>query len=264
MNLSKYTGSGQLGTAYGMMLRNDCHAPGSVDRLLIDRMVRLCAQTADPLYSGHTPTKVSYRSGSRPQLEAHVLHAMKGSVSVTERIEGIACFCSGLGERAPGELDDMQVGGTEEEIIRRGSEWCTDVARVGCALYQVAGHPCRLVFLADTESAYCGHVIVEVHREAVWGAVDAGTGVVYRHANGTPATTWDLMNDPALVDAHGPAAYTRTEQFRAAAVANYFIWKSSRYDYTVTGLNDYYRSILEMSEKGWPGGLRWLHGENEK
>ena len=34
------------------------------------------------------------------------------------------------------------------------------------------------------------------------------------------------------------------------------------YDYAVSPINDYYRSILEMSGRGWPGGLRWLHGED--
>ena len=37
---------------------------------------------------------------------------------------------------------------------------------------------------------------------------------------------------------------------------------SDTYDYTVTGLNEYYRAILTMANKGWPGGLRWLHGES--
>ena len=27
-------------------------------------------------------------------------------------------------------------------------------------------------------------------------------------------------------------------------------------------MNDYYRSILSMADRGWPGGLRWLHGED--
>ena len=70
---------------------------------------------------------------------------------------------------------------------------------------------------------------------------------------------------PALVVTHqGPGAcYTTVGQFRAAGVANYFCWRSASYDYTVTGLNEYYTSILEMADRGWPGGLRWLHGEEE-
>jgi hypothetical protein len=36
-----------------------------------------------------------------------------------------------------------------------------------------------------------------------------------------------------------------------------------RYDYPVSSMNDYYRSILERSLQGWPGGLRWLHEEDK-
>jgi hypothetical protein len=69
------------------------------------------------------------------------------------------------------------------------------------------------------------------------------------------------MDDADLVRAHGPAAYTHPEQFRAAAVAEYAIADRDCYDYTESGVNDYYRSILAMAARGWPGGLRWLHGE---
>ena len=58
--------------------------------------------------------------------------------------------------------------------------------------------------------------------------------------------------------------YTNPEQFGEAAITNYFVWRWKEYDYTVSGINDYYRFILKMSEKGWPGGLRWLHSEEHK
>lgn len=159
----------------------------------------------------------------------------------------------------------MRFGGTEEQIFRRGSDWCTDAARVGCVLCQIAGLPARLVFLADTAQAYSGHVITEVYRQRVWGAVDPTTAVTYRHPDGRPASTWQLMNQPGLVKAHwkGEATpCTTVGQFRAAAISNYFVSEKETYDYTISPLNDYCRSILEMSIQGWPGGLRWLHGED--
>lgn len=73
------------------------------------------------------------------------------------------------------------------------------------------------------------------------------------------------MNDPELIDRHREATggfYTSRDQFSAAGIANYFLWEHERYDYTVSGVNDYYLSILSMSDEGWPGGLRWLHGED--
>jgi len=263
MDLSPYIGIGQFGPAYEIMLRNDCHAPGSVDRSLLHGMVRLCDATAGYLYAEHTPTRIQYRPGSRPALEEYVRAAVKDAAPNEDRIAGIAWFCSDLGQRTVHDLDGMRVGGTEEELISRGSDWCADVARVACVLYQVAGYPCRVVFLADTERAYSGHAIVELHRSGTWGAVDPSTSVIYCLPDGRPARTWDLMSDPGLVEAHGPAAYTNPGQFRRAAIANYFAWQSGAYDYAVSAPNEYYRPILEMSDKGWPGGLRWLHGEDQ-
>ena len=260
--VEEHSGLGAFGPAYEVMFRNDSHFPGSVDRVLQERMVRVCAETADSIYARYTPTEVEYHRGTRPALEGRVREAAGGLDRAHDCVCGIARFCSRLGERASSKDEAMVLGGTEEEILRRGSEWCTDVARVAVALFQVAGYPSRRIFLADIEAAYSGHAIVEVYRDAVWGAVDPSTGVLYLQ-NGTPATTWDLMGDPAAVYSHGPAAYCQPELFRAAAVSNYFVWESSSYDYRVSGLNEYYRSILEMADKGWPGGLRWLHGEAE-
>ncbi len=154
-----------------------------------------------------------------------------------------------------------------EDIIKRGSDWCSEVARVACVLCQVAGFPCRIVNLFNLDEAYSGHVIVEAYRADHWGALDSSTGVVYATADGLPASVWDLMNKPELVEEHGRnprALYSRSGQFRATGIANYFVWESHLYTYHVTGMNDYYLSILSMSARGWPGGLRWLHGENKE
>ena len=263
-DLSEHTGIAQFGRACQYVLEHDTHAPGSVDRVLTERMVRLCAETADFLYGEFTPTRVPQFAACPPGLRTSHAAATRGCVTPEERVAGIARFAAALQEKIQDpSLDAMTVGGTEEAIVARGSDWCTDVARVGCILCQVAGVPARLVFLVDTAVAYTGHVICEAYREGVWGAVDASTAVVYRHANGKPASTWELMASPALIAAHAAprAGYTTVGQFRAAAIANYFLADRARYDYTPSGMNAYCRSILEMSMRGWPGGLRWLHGE---
>ncbi len=174
MDLSPYTGIGQFGPAYEAMLRGDSHAVGSVDRVLVERMVRVCAETADHLYGGFTPTVAVYEQGSRPELERAAAQATGGTSDTEEQVSGIARFCRDQGRDAEQDLDAMRVGGTEEEIIARGSDWCTDVARVACALCQVVGIPARLVCLADTGTAYSGHVIVEAFRGNAWGAVSTG------------------------------------------------------------------------------------------
>jgi transglutaminase-like putative cysteine protease len=266
MDLTPYTGTRAFDRAYEAMMQRDAHADSSVDRVLASRMVRLCHPTAEYLYAAFTPSEVRYARGARPKLEAILDSVCSRGGGPEERLAAIIAFTRGLGDGAEQDLRKVRVGGTEEEIIERGSDWCTDVARVACVLVQVAGFPCRIVNLFDLDRAYSGHVIVEANRAGRWGALDSSTGIVYTAAAGGPASTWDLMNDPGLVEKHRKdprAFYTTPGQFRAAGIANYYVWESSHYNYTVAGINDYYFSILSMSGKGWPGGLRWLHGEDE-
>ncbi len=267
MDLDKYRGIGIFGPAYRVMLENDAHAPGSVDRVLLEQMVLLCPETAAFLYSQFTPPQANYQKGALPELERHVAKATGSCDSDEARVAAIAGFCRGLADKVSAEPDGMRFGGMEEEVIRRGSDWCGDLARVGCVLCQVAGVTARLVYLADTENAYSGHVIIEARREGHWGAVDTTANVIYRRPDGKPASTWELMNHAGWIEAHSrgiETPYTNRGQFLAAAISNYFACDRQKYDYTISPMNTYYRSILEMSAHGWPGGIRWLHGENEQ
>ncbi len=267
MNFAALTGPKAFGREYRIMLENDPHAPGSADRTTVASMIRLCDGTARYLYGGYASRSIGYVGGSRPGLERFLAEAGSSAGDSEQRVAAIAELTRSLADRSPaGGLSAMRFGGTEEQIIERGSDWCADVARVGCALYQVAGFPCRMVYLFDLQAAYSGHVITEVHRSGKWGAVDSMCGVVYRTGDGALATTCELMCDADLVKRHaGPDAwYTNPEQFTAAGIANYYVRDAARYDYTVTGVNDYTRSVLSMADRGWPGGLRWLHGEPDE
>ena len=264
MDISKYRGTDQFGKRYRITLENDTHAPGSVDRVLAESMVRLCAETADYLYTGHSPACTKYERGTRPLLERYLADSGATQGPAADRLTNIVDFCQDLEKRAADDLDGMRFGGTEEQIVARGSDWCTDVARVACALCQVAGVPARLVWLFNLSQAHSAHEIIEAFSDGVWGAVDALNGVVYRHPDGRPATTWELMNDERLILGSWAGRsnfYADPRQFEGAAVCNYSIWRASDFDYTVSGLNDYSRRVLEMANAGWPGGLRWLHGE---
>jgi hypothetical protein len=266
MQMKRFQGIRQFGPAYRVMFENDSHAPGSVDRVLMDNMIRLNSDTTSYLYSDYTPTAISYENGSRLYLENIIRNLNENCGSREELISKIAKFTSQLQEKCANDLDLFEVGGTEEFIIEHGSDWCTDVSRVGCALFQVAGIPTRLVYLINMGRAYSGHVIVEVFREKGWGAVDTSAAVVYYDVEKNPVSVWSLMNTPDLIDAHSKGditPYTNTSQFEAAAMSNYYTWERDKYNYKRSGINDYYRTILEMSEKGWPGGLRWIHGESD-
>ncbi|MGD0257277.1 MAG: hypothetical protein ABSB90_05285 [Thermoplasmata archaeon] len=262
---SEYRGYRQLPRPCRTMFENDPHPVGSIDRVLWESMVRLCPATAARLYGEFTSTKVGYRPGMRPQLERIVLALDLGDRSPEERVAAIVRFAAGLAPTGPVPREEMKFGGSEEEIVVRGSDWCTDVARVACGLFQVAGLPSRLVVLQDTGQAYSGHTLVETWRAGSWGAVDAVGNVTYRTEVGTPATTWDLMSRPELLEAQpvgGTSAGARRGQFSWAAITNYAIGPLDSADYSVGAINQYYRTILTMSDQGWPGGLRWLFGED--
>jgi hypothetical protein len=266
-DLSEYRGRRQLPRAYRVMFENDPHPPGSIDRILWDQMVRLSAATAPSLYSEFTPTRVAYAPGSRPELERLVQRLGIAEGSEEERVGVLARFAAGIVPASPVPLDQLKFGGSEEEIIARGSDWCTDVARVACGLSQVAGLPSRLVILEDTGRAYSGHTIVETWRSGTWGAVDPVRNLVYRTERGTPATTWDLMSRPGLLAAQAGASSdgdARLGQFSWAAIANYPLGTVDSVDYSIGPINQYYRTILSMSERGWPGGLRWLYEEDHE
>lgn len=264
VDLAAYVGISQFGTAYQVMLENDAHAVGSVDRVLMANMVRLCAATAQYIYGEYTQPQVRYIPGSRPALEEVLRDVLTPEAQAEERVVAISDYCSRLAEEAPSDPGGLVLGGTEEEIILRGSDWCTDLARVGCVLCQVAGLPARIVYLADTSQAYSGHAIIEAYRDGVWGAADVTSGVVYRSREGKPVSTWELMCEPWLIGHHASSGvlFSPLGEFRRAGVVNYSVADAHLYDYSMSMPNAYYRSILAMFRAGWPGGLRWLHGED--
>jgi transglutaminase-like putative cysteine protease len=240
------------------MLESDPHASGSVDRVLMEEAIRLCHETASFLYDEYTSKLAGYRPGSRPELEAHAGRAVAGCRTSEEVVRGIACFTARLGEGTDEEdIESLRFGGTEEEIISRGSDWCTDVARVACVLCQVVGVPARIVNLFDLTSAYSGHVVIEAYRGGTWCLVDPITAELHRNPDGSLASAWHLMTGPR------PADCEQGWSGCAAGIVNYFVGDRYRYDYTVSTVNDYYRPILWNSVRGWPGGLRWLHGEDD-
>jgi hypothetical protein len=227
----------------------------------------LCPETMGYLYSEYTPTISHYEKGSRPKLEKYTEKIILGSSSAKSHIKAIAQFTSNLRDNAEDNLDLMQFGGTEEEIIKRGSDWCTDIARVAVALCQIAGYPARIIHLFDITKAYSGHEIIEVYSDKTWGTVDPLRNVVYHSSKRYPVSVWNLMNNHQLIEEHyigdQSNAFNAIGQFSGVAISNYFIRKIEDYNYTISKINSYYRSILESSNRGWPSGLKWIHNEDK-
>jgi len=251
-------GTGAFGPQYQIMYENDTQAPGSVARVLMERMIRLDEESVGYLYGEYTDLAARYVPGSRPALEKIVRRLKKKSEAKT--VAKITRFCrKKVLEPCNISTADMLFGGTEEEVIARTTYWCTDLARVACVLFQVAGLPARILTTANTNFAYCGHCVTEVYCDGKWGVVDANVGLVYGHS------AWEIHNDPGLIKHAKPEGndifFPPGEQYESVGISNYYVDEAASYSYETSRVNDYCRAILAHSARKWEGGIRWIHGE---
>ena len=257
-------GIGVFGPAYKAMYECDPHANGSVDRVLLARMVRLTDASATGFYAPEQTRVSEYESGTRPLLEG-LLSRFSESTPIGNP-HGVIGAILNIGEdivsRAAESIDNLVFGGTEEQIFERGSDWCTDLARLACCLSQVGGYNARLAFLADISKPYSGHAICEMSIDGRWLAVDATYGIEYRSPNGDPLNVWQLVSNPLQAESVGAVTDEVVGYFRAAALVEYCVVDVSMHDYSISRIDEYNRSILEEASLGWSGGLRWLHGED--
>lgn len=260
--MSLQQGSGSLPIAYRRMLQLDVHAPNSVDRVLISKMIRLNETSANYLYRGYTPTQALYEPGSRPDLESAVRRALKiaslkSHVVSLESLRQVTTYLAGIASSADDvPLEDLVFGGTEERILARPTDWCTNLARAACVMLHIAGAAARIVCLFNTARAYSGHQVIEAHLEGSWVCADPVNGFVYEKSDGRPASALAVMRERRASPSN------RNGLFRAVFLVNYNPMMASTYHFTESRANAYYLSILNESSAGWPGGLRWLHGED--
>ena len=162
--------------------------------------------------------------------------------------------------------------GYKEDIIKRESYWCTDIARVACVLFQIAGFPARIIVTANTNFPYCGHTVTKVYYNGNWCLTDPNAGVVFRYTNGVLASAWEIHNDYEIANRvyyindsdcmEGNAVFPLpVEQFESVGIVNYYVDDMEKYNYETSGTNDFYKKILKNSDENWSGGLKWLHGE---
>ena len=265
-------GPASLPVAYQRMLERDVHERGSVDRKLVQQMIRLTAHSANYLYRSYTPTEARYRPGTRPAMELAVRDLLdsRGEESLSAHmghIRRIVSFLSCIADAGDDVPPSKLVfGGTEEKILERKTDWCTDLARVGCVMLHVAGVPARLVNLFNTCAAYSGHQIVEAYVDGGWACVDPVHGHVFLRSDGSPASAYDMMHDRSIARRtinNTPRADSYFNLFRHVFLVNYSPLDSERYEFTESIADSYNLGVLENSYAGWPTGLKWIHGEDE-
>jgi len=265
------TGIGSFGKRYEIMYQNDVQAEGSVVRVLFEQMIKLDAETAGFLYNEYTDLANRYKQGSRPYFE-NIVNGLRGK-NDSETIDNIISYCRDIVENCEIDIEDMIFGGTEEAVADRGTYWCTDIARVACVMFQVAGFPSRMLTTANTNYAYCGHEVTEVYYDNKWGVADPTSGVVIRYPDGSPASARDIQKNYDIAnqsflrkypasESEGYRFFPPGEQYESVGITNYYIDDHEKYSYKTSKLNDYCRAVLKCGDTQWAGGLRWIHGED--
>lgn len=235
-----------FGKAYGVMLRNDVHAPGSVDDMLLQSMILLDADSCGPLYA---------EAGKCPDMKDHELYEFAQQfrgADDKETIRKVLDYTAGIALHYDVDFMDMHFGGTEKEILQRETDWCADMARVGAVLLQCLGIPCRILQLADLSRAYYGHVAGEAYYEGRFGVLDFIYG--YQFYDGKPISAWEILQNGDILNGYPPEY---TGYFSAVAVSEYDPTDKNN-DYSVSGPNEYTRKIIYADHNG-----KWLMGEDE-
>jgi len=230
------------------MYKNDVQADGSVVKTLFEQMIKLDNDSVEYLYNSYTDLYSHYRPANRVYFE-NIISTLKGQTD-TNTVDNIISYCRNIVENCDMDTEDFIFGGTEEEIVERGTYWCTDIARVACVMFQVAGFPSRIINTANTKFAYNGHTVAEVYYDNRWGVADPVTGAIFKHENGTPMSAWEIHNNG--IDG----------QYESVGISNYYIDEKENYSYETSKVNDYCREILKHSDEKWAGGIKWIHGED--
>lgn len=239
------TGYDVFGKAYGVMLRNDLHAPGSIDRKLMQNMVLLNGQSYDSLYQ---PSIVLL------DMHTHELYEFAQSFqgkSSRQTVQNIVRYCSDIALNYNVPFEQMLFGGTEKEILQRGTDWCADMARVGVVLLMCCGIPTRIVNLANPAKAYHGHAVVEAFYEGKYGVCDLIYG--YCFYDKRPLGAYELIHNKAYLSAYSK---DYAQLYSMAAISQYN--PLEQHCYQVSGPNAYYLRLINTNHQG-----KWLMGENE-
>lgn len=187
------------------------YPPGSVDHQFFHEMVVLTPATAEKLYADFTPLEQPYAPNSRPFLEAIAQRVTAGLRKPFEKAVALMDWVRDLHQHFPKPGPVPFLGGTEEEVCKKGSMMCNEQARVLGILAQIAGIPSRYVghmapiwtYDAPKGGTGTGHGVCELFIDGRWAYFDI-RGQYFVKPGGKLAGAWDLIQDPSLVENQAP------------------------------------------------------------
>jgi ribosomal protein S18 acetylase RimI-like enzyme len=247
-----------FGKEYSVMFKNDLHHRNSVDYQIYEHMILIDSESEDFLYSDDF-------SSFYIDLKNHELYKFAQKFigdSDIETLQNILDFTSLTVRNFDVPFENMKFGGTEKEIIERGTDWCTDISRVGLAILQCLSIPCRLAILVNSNKAYNGHTLCEAYLDNEYMMVDFTYGVLGLLSK--KYSVKDLLKQPEIVkdiysskmNSHIDLEYIEG-LYDMAAIAEYDI--SKKHDYSISEPNEYYLNMMNLSHDGL-----WKMGEDMK
>ncbi|MCM1128191.1 MAG: hypothetical protein NC429_17200 [Lachnospiraceae bacterium] len=235
-----------FGKSYGIMLRNDVHAGNSIDDIFIREMVLLDDDSYLYLYS----------QIKRFDMTQHELFGFAGQFrgkTDRETITKVIKFTSEIAMEYNVDFKDMLFGGTELQIIERGTDWCADMARVCAVLLQCCNIPCRIVHLANLEKAYNGHVVCEAYYEGRYGIIDPIYG--YMFYDNVPISAYDVTKNKKHLQQYGDGE--NYGGLYSAIAINEYDPTNGKNVYTVSAPNAYYLKLIYTEHND-----QWIMGED--
>jgi len=234
-----------FGKAYGIMMRNDVHDSNSIDHKFMQEMIRLDEESYSFLYD-KTPIQIDMKN--------HELYSFakqfKG-MNDKQTIENILLYTSKIANNFDAEFSEMKFGGSEKEILDRGTDWCADMSRVGAVLLACNNIPARIVHLANLNKAYHGHVVVEAFYEGNFGVCDFLHG--YNFYDDKPLNSYTLMCNPYYLDNY-PEDYRGL--YSAVAINEYNPMDQNN-NYTISVPNQYILNLIYTDHED-----KWIMGED--
>ena len=248
MKKSEKKGYGVFGKAYEYMFKNDLHHKRSVDHAILKNMIFLDEDSKLFLYRAPQPVSIDISNHTLCEIALKLKddNHLKSINRTTEFINEI------IGKfNTP--FEGMIFGGTELEIIQRGSDWCTDISRVGAALLQCLGIPSRIAILVNPFKAYHGHQVVEAYLDGTYVMCDFLYGVIARLDQNY--SVYDLLSKPKLVHKIYSSKINDSNQldyitslYNLAAISEYDI--SKKHDYQTSKPNEYYLNMMNLNQDG--------------
>jgi len=219
---------------------------GTVDSVTHDEQIALAPETEPYFYSADAVRVPHYEKAARPFLEEVMRETTQGCQSDRARALALVRLI-GNPDTSPyrdpkyhgmyGEgYFERPLGGTEEEVLRKGWHMCNEITRVLVFLCQIAGLPARTVFLfTDLLTGLGGHAVTEIFFDGKWNMVENNFGVMFLMDDGYFASAVELRDYPEIVnsraDVGGGLCLSHACYTGPISIVPYSIDKTTQYDY---------------------------------